>query len=207
MHCIISIIEGDKKLVTNSYRSTFKTIVSTFKSMTPTSVDVSRIIPSEPEYGSGSTALHYACLVGDMKVVDLLLRNGVKWTSEDGNEMLPEGYVRIHGDERVAEFNRLCEEEEKRRKDIVDAEERAKNAKLDEKEESERARKALENGELTLAGELAEYMEMERQGEFKSLSDEDKKKRADRVSKSDKRVNKASRKKESKCFSSSCIVL
>lgn len=248
-------------------------IVSTFKFLAPASF---KIIPSFAESKCESTALHYACLVGDMKVVDLLLRNGAKWVEKDGNKMLPQEYASVHGEDSVAEFKRLCEAEGKRRKDKIDEEKRIKDLiaeekrkkdqiaeekrrkdqiaeekrnkdqideerrrkdqiaeekrrkekvdeerrrkdKLDEEkrrkeiedEEArvkmaiERAQRALEVEELRLAGELAEYMAMERQEVYADVvSDpETTKKRAERVSKAQKRQNKASRKKECKAFS------
>lgn len=63
----------------------------------------------------GSTPLHYACLLGDMKIVEVLLRNGAEWTISDAKNFLPEDYARINGDRKMQEFNRLCREMEELR--------------------------------------------------------------------------------------------
>ena len=58
-----------------------------------------------------STQLHYACLLGDMKIVEVLLRNGADWTISDSNDLLPEDYARLNGDRKMQEFKRLYEME------------------------------------------------------------------------------------------------
>jgi ATP-dependent Clp protease ATP-binding subunit ClpB len=63
----------------------------------------------------GSTPLHYACLLGDMKIIEALLRNGAEWTISDGSNLLPEDYVGVNGDGKMREFKRLCEEETSKR--------------------------------------------------------------------------------------------
>ena len=46
-----------------------------------------------------------------MKIVEVLLRNGAKWTISDGNDLLPENYASVNGDSTIQEFKRLCEKE------------------------------------------------------------------------------------------------
>lgn len=65
----------------------------------------------------GCTALHHACIVGNMEVIEMLLKAGADWTIKDGKGRLAETFIRdSFGDERAEEFKRLCEEEAKRRK-------------------------------------------------------------------------------------------
>ncbi|TDL18818.1 hypothetical protein BD410DRAFT_460421 [Rickenella mellea] len=65
----------------------------------------------------GSTALHYACLMGDMVAADKLLRAGADWKTTDSRELLPEDHINVeHGDEIKLHFKSLCEEEDQRRK-------------------------------------------------------------------------------------------
>ncbi|TDL21818.1 hypothetical protein BD410DRAFT_840225 [Rickenella mellea] len=65
----------------------------------------------------GSTALHYACLMGDMIAADKLLRAGADWRKTDGRELVPEDHINVEqGEEVRMHFKRLCEEEEERRK-------------------------------------------------------------------------------------------
>ena len=67
-----------------------------------------RKVPPRP---CGSTPLHYACLLGDMKMVEVLLRNSAEWTISDGDGLLPEDYASVNGDGKLQEFKRLCEEQ------------------------------------------------------------------------------------------------
>ncbi|KAJ3503938.1 hypothetical protein NLJ89_g8205 [Agrocybe chaxingu] len=96
-------------------------------------------VPPRPR---GSTPLHYACLLGDMKIVEVLLRNGAEWTMCDGNDFLPEDYARVNGEGKIHEFKRLCEEQTSIR---------------GEKEE------------LRWAGRFAEELELEREEEKTEL--------------------------------------
>lgn len=126
-----------------------------------------------------------------MAVIDFLLRNGAEWVQKDSNMMLPEGYMTVHGDESVMEFKRLCQEEEKRRKDLVD-----------EKQAHSDALRALDNEELAWARDLAGYMKLERQKEC-TIMDPDldrTKSKVARISKAQKRENKKSWRKNGKCF-------
>ena len=59
-----------------------------------------------------STALHYACLLGDMEIAEVLLRHGAMWTISDSIGLLPVDYIDVSkGDDKKAEFNRLCEKQ------------------------------------------------------------------------------------------------
>jgi ATP-dependent Clp protease ATP-binding subunit ClpB len=97
----------------------------------------------------GSTPLHYACLQGNMKIVEVLLRNGADWTVSDGNDLLPMNYISVNGDSKMQEFKRLCEEEELRRAERL------------AEEELRRARRLSEEEELRWAGRFAEELELE----------------------------------------------
>jgi len=83
-----------------------------------------------------STPLHYACLLGNMKIVEVLLRNGADWTTPDSNELLPKDFARLNGDRKMQEFEHLCEVEV-----LIRAQEE----------------------ELRLAGRFAEELELERE--------------------------------------------
>jgi len=97
-----------------------------------------RLFDSDDEESSEkrSTPLHYACLLGDMKIVEVLLRNGADWTIPDSNELLPKDYAHLNGDRKMQEFKRLCEVEVLTR---------------------------AEEEELNLAGRFSEELELERE--------------------------------------------
>ncbi|KAJ3512814.1 hypothetical protein NLJ89_g3305 [Agrocybe chaxingu] len=106
--------------------------------------DVNVLLPSSSTSGSsdseksrkrGSTPLHYSCLMGNMRIAEILLRNGAEWTMSDSNDLLPEGYAALNGDNQMQEFKRLCEKE---------------------------ALIRVEEDELRLAGRFAEELELER---------------------------------------------
>jgi ATP-dependent Clp protease ATP-binding subunit ClpB len=66
---------------------------------------------------SGSTALHFACLTGDMEIVEKLLRAGADKGRCDANELIPEQMIDCRsGDDKKALYRRICEEEEERRR-------------------------------------------------------------------------------------------
>jgi ATP-dependent Clp protease ATP-binding subunit ClpB len=83
-----------------------------------------------------STPLHYACLLGDMKIAEVLLRNGADWTISDSNDFLPKDYACLNGDRKMQEFKHLCEVETSIR---------------------------AQEEELRLAGRFAEELELERE--------------------------------------------
>lgn len=139
----------------------------------------------------GSTALHYACLLGDMEIVGALLRHGAKWTIPDSIGLLPEYYVDISsGDGKKHEFKCLCEEETlKRAKKLAEEEESKRSEKLAEEEELKRAKKLVEaeskrtkklakEEALKRAKELAEEEESERS---KKLAKEEELKQAKKL--------------------------
>jgi len=90
----------------------------------------------------GSTPLHYACLLGNMKIAEVLLRNGAEWTISDGNDLLPENYASVNGDSKMQEFKRLCKEETS----IRGERDRLKN--LEAQKEVEKKKKLREEEEL-----------------------------------------------------------
>ncbi|KLO08749.1 hypothetical protein SCHPADRAFT_597762 [Schizopora paradoxa] len=73
---------------------------------------------NEPfHYVQSCTALHHACIVGNMKTIKMLLEAGADWTIKDSKGRLAETFLRdSHGDERAKEFKVLCEEEAAKRK-------------------------------------------------------------------------------------------
>jgi ATP-dependent Clp protease ATP-binding subunit ClpB len=73
---------------------------------------------------SHATALHYACMVGDMDVVEVLLRKGANWEKEDERGVGPGGYC--CGKEDAEVWKRLLEEEKGRREERKKEEEEAK---------------------------------------------------------------------------------
>jgi ATP-dependent Clp protease ATP-binding subunit ClpB len=127
-----------------------------------------------------STALHYACLLGDMEIVEMLLCHGAKWTIPDLNNLLPEHYIDVsNGDDSKKEFNRLCAEEtfkqlkqheadEKlRRTQKLAEEEELERSKLEEEKKSKKSKEAKEAKQLK---KLAEGEESERK---KKLAEEE----------------------------------
>lgn len=72
----------------------------------------------EPFYFvQGATALHFACLIGNLEIADMLLKAGADWTIKDSTSRTAEDYVRnAHGLIYTNIFKRLCEEENVRRK-------------------------------------------------------------------------------------------
>ena len=77
-----------------------------------------------------------------MKIVKVLLRNGAEWKISDGNNLFPEDYAGLNGENKLQEFKRLCEEEELTRG---------------------------EEEELRWAGKLVEELDLERKAENKGL--------------------------------------
>jgi Ankyrin repeats (3 copies) len=101
----------------------------------------------------GSTALHYACLLGDMETVKVLLRHGAQWTIPDNIGLLPEHYIDVsHGVDKKHEFKCLCEEDELRR--AKELEEQSK--KLAEEETLKQSKKREQEDQLRRTKELEE---------------------------------------------------
>lgn len=66
---------------------------------------------------NGCTALHYACLVGNMEMAESLLKSGADWTIKDSKGRLAKKYAEdAFGREKEEHFKRLCDEEDVRRK-------------------------------------------------------------------------------------------
>ncbi|KAF8815510.1 hypothetical protein BYT27DRAFT_7213423 [Phlegmacium glaucopus] len=128
----------------------------------------------------GSTLLHYACLLGNMKIVEILLRNKADWTISDGNDLLPENYASVNGDIKMREFKRLCEEEELRRTERLAEEEDLRwTERLAEEEELRWTERLAEEEELTQlreAGRLAEEEELRWAGIFAEALELDREK-------------------------------
>ncbi|KLO08748.1 hypothetical protein SCHPADRAFT_880206 [Schizopora paradoxa] len=72
----------------------------------------------EPIYSvDGATALHLACLLGNLEIADILLKAGADWTIKDTTKRTAEDYIRnAHGTNHTNIFKRLCDEEDARRK-------------------------------------------------------------------------------------------
>ncbi|KAI5118401.1 hypothetical protein M0805_007535 [Coniferiporia weirii] len=69
------------------------------------------------------TALHYACLTGNLEIIELLLKAGADWEIEDGRARKPEDLIYMsgkNGDYVKREFLRLRDEEAERRKRAKD---------------------------------------------------------------------------------------
>ena len=66
---------------------------------------------------SASTALHYACMVGNMEIVEMLLKAGADYTKDDDRDWLPERYLYEEGGgtKLKDEYKRLVDEEKVRR--------------------------------------------------------------------------------------------
>lgn len=66
-----------------------------------------------------ASALHYACMTGNMEVVKMLLRAGADWSIKDSTGRKPVDYFILHSDDGSLrkEFQRLCQDEEERRKE------------------------------------------------------------------------------------------
>lgn len=65
----------------------------------------------------GSTALHYACMIGNMEIVEILLKAGASYEKGDERGWKPERYIfeEDGGTKLKDEFKRLVEEEKARR--------------------------------------------------------------------------------------------
>ena len=114
-----------------------------------------------------STALHYACLVGDMEIVRVLLGHGAKWTISDSIGLLPERYLDISGgDDKRQEFKCLCEEETSKQLKKREQEDELRRAK--ELEEESKQVKKLEEEESKRPNKLEEESKW-----LKKLKDEE----------------------------------
>ena len=68
-----------------------------------------------------ATALHYACLAGDMKIAEVLLKAGADWTIKDSSDRTPDQLIYSGYESMKLEFKTLCEEEECRREKIKES--------------------------------------------------------------------------------------
>jgi ATP-dependent Clp protease ATP-binding subunit ClpB len=125
----------------------------------------------------GFTALHYACLVGDMEIMGTLLRRGAKWTISDDNNVLPEHYINVsNGDDKKHEFKRLCEEETSKQLKLREQEDklrRAKEAEEQSKQSTKLAEEAQASKKREQEAELRRTKEFEEEEESKRLKVEE----------------------------------
>jgi ATP-dependent Clp protease ATP-binding subunit ClpB len=132
-----------------------------------------------------STALHYACLLGDMEIVEVLLRQGADWTIKDKNNLLPERCIDVsNGDDKKHEFKRLCEEWLKRR---------------EEEDELKRAKELEENDQLKRTEKLEED-DQSKQSKQSKEAEEEELKRVKKLAEDEELLQR--RKRQSECFSS-----
>ncbi|KAI5118400.1 hypothetical protein M0805_007534 [Coniferiporia weirii] len=113
--------------------------------------------PAYPhKHVKNATALHYACLTGNLEIIELLLKAGADWEIEDWRARKPEDLIHVsgkNGEYIKQEFVRLREEEAEKRKKaeedkvIVGADEvdSGKGESEDEKEKEEEAEAEEEN--------------------------------------------------------------
>ncbi len=65
----------------------------------------------------GATALHIACLIGNFELADVLLKAGANCSIKDDSGRTPQDYVlNAHGEDQTNIFQKMCEEEDERRK-------------------------------------------------------------------------------------------
>ena len=141
----------------------------------------------------GLTALHYACLLGDMEIMGVLLRHGAKWTKSDFIDLLPGHYIDVsNGDGKMVEFKRLCEEE-------ISKEEKKR------KEEDELRQAKEREAELKQAKKLAEEEESKRlktleeeSKQLKKFAEEEELKRLTKLEEESKQLKKIAEEEESK---------
>jgi ATP-dependent Clp protease ATP-binding subunit ClpB len=130
-----------------------------------------------------STALHYACLLGDMEITEALLKQGAKWTIADDNNLLPEHCIDVsNGDDKKKEFKRLCEEELMRAK------------KREEEEELKQTNKPTDEEQLKLP----------KKPEDDEESEEEELKQAEKRAEDEELLKR--RKRQSKFLYCSCLV-
>ncbi|CAA7257411.1 unnamed protein product [Cyclocybe aegerita] len=114
------ILESKPELARDKHPSILEALQVAVADRKP--ADINILLPSSSTSGnldSGwpqiekrvSTPLHYSCLVGNMRIAEILLRNGAEWTISDSNDLLPEDYAALNGDSQMQEFKRLCEKE------------------------------------------------------------------------------------------------
>ena len=60
-------------------------------------------------------ALHYACLVGNVQMVEILLKAGADWEYTDYDSRLPESYITDEAGETLGDYNRLVQEAKDRK--------------------------------------------------------------------------------------------
>ena len=175
----IRILETKPELARDKHASVLTALQVAIVDRKPANINPIRP-KSDKLQAHGSTPLHYACLVGNMKIVEVLLRNGADWTISDGNDLLPENYAGVNGDSKMQEFKRLCEKENSTREEEESIRvkekaelERLKREELErekEKAESERLkREELEREEERAESERLERTELEREKETAEL--------------------------------------
>ena len=142
----IRILDARPKLVNSNHSSVSTALQVAIANRSPANVDLIPLQSTASLSYQGavcrSTPLHYACLLGDMKIVEVLLRRGAEWAMFDGNELLPENYAGLNGDRKMKEFKDLCEVQMSKRR---------------------------EEEELRWAGRFTEELEFEREAEKREL--------------------------------------
>ena len=115
------------------------------------------------------TALHYACLLGDMEIVEVLLRHGAQWTISDSIGLFAERYIDVsNGDGKKHEFTRLCVEETLKQLEMREQEYELKRAKEVE-EKLKQSKMSEQEDELRWAEEPEEES---KQSEMSEQEDE-----------------------------------
>ncbi|KAH8108858.1 P-loop containing nucleoside triphosphate hydrolase protein [Phellopilus nigrolimitatus] len=103
------------------------------------------------QYVKVATPLHYACLTGNVEIIDLLFKAGAVWESKDFKGRTPEELIYERGENGnyvKTEFRRLRDEEdEKRKKAEADAAEHKRQCEEDERRKKAEADAAKENDE------------------------------------------------------------
>lgn len=87
-----------------------------------------------------ATALHYACLSGNLEIIEILLKAGADWTLTDWKDRTPEQLIfDNHGDDTEVKdaYIKLRDEEEARRKARAEEEEARKKAEVEGEKQNE----------------------------------------------------------------------
>ena len=188
---VISILDAKPELANGNHPSVLTALQVAIMDRKPANVDPIMLqstvtLPCGHVHGAmcESTPLHYACLLGDMKVAEVLLRNGADWTISDCNNLLPEDYVCINCDGTMREFKHLCEVQMSKRREeegLIWAGMFAEELELEREEEKKQwerqkrlqaqleKKKKLEESVLNWAGRFGEKLELEREEQKKEL--------------------------------------
>lgn len=122
-----------------------------------------------------ATALHYACLSGNLEIIEILLKAGADWTLTDWKDRTPEQLIFDNdgNDTEVRDaYFKLRDEEEARRKARAEEEEARKKAEIEGEKQSEDTNEEKKDGDGVVKAADGEDEEEKKESDNKSEKDD-----------------------------------